>query len=115
MIPFQHYIGPDDQQNLEPLDRAFTNPRNGVLLSHDSGRTWDERGNIRLSPMIRYFGWAENDLFEHPDGRITMIIRGDGLGGMLYRAESKDGGLSWPEFAIPRLFPTPAVKLLSTT
>ena len=37
MIPFQHYIGPDDEQGKEPLDRAFTNPRNGVLISSDGG------------------------------------------------------------------------------
>ena len=55
-------------------------------MSGDAGKTWTEHGNIRLTPDSRYFGWAENDLFEHPDGRITMIIRADGLGGMLYQA-----------------------------
>ena len=110
MIPFQHYIGPDDEQDKAPLDRAFTNPRNGVLISSDNGKTWTEHGNIRLTPNDRYFGWAENDLFEHPDGRITMVIRGDGLGGMLYKAESKDGGLTWPEFASVTPIPNPGSK-----
>lgn len=110
MIPFQHYIGPDDEQKKEPLDRAFTNPRNGVLISSDNGQTWTEHGNIRLTPNSRYFGWAENDLFEHPDGRITMIIRADGLGGMLYKAESKDGGKTWPEFASATSIPNPGSK-----
>lgn len=110
MIPFQHYIGPDSEQDRDPLDRAFTNPRNGVLISSDGGQSWTEHGNIRLSPNDRYFGWAENDLFEHPDGRITMIIRGDGLGGMLYKAESKDGGKSWPEFASISTIPNPGSK-----
>lgn len=110
MIPFQHYIGPDDEKDKAPLDRAFTNPRNGVLISSDNGKTWSEHGNIRLTPNSRYFGWAENDLFEHPDGRITMVIRADGLGGMLYKAESKDGGLTWPEFASITPIPNPGSK-----
>ncbi len=110
MVPFQHYIGPDDEQDKAPLDRAFTNPRNGVLISSDGGKTWSEHGNIRLTPNSRYFGWAENDLFEHPDGSITMVIRADGLGGMLYKAESKDGGLTWPEFARLTPIPNPGSK-----
>jgi predicted neuraminidase len=110
MIPFQHYIGPDDEQDKAPLDRAFTNPRNGVLVSSDGGKTWSEHGNIRLTPNDRYFGWAENDLFEHPDGRITMVIRGDKLGGMLWKAESKDGGVTWPEFASVTSIPNPGSK-----
>ncbi len=110
MIPFQHYIGPDDEQDKAPLDRAFTNPRNGVLISSDNGQTWTEHGNIRLTPNSRYFGWAENDLFEHPDGSITMVIRADGLGGMLYKAESRDGGLAWPEFASTTPIPNPGSK-----
>ncbi len=110
VIPFQHYIGPESQQELEPLNRDFTNPRNGVLISNDQGQSWTEHGNIRLSPDDRYFGWAENDLFEHPDGRITMIIRGDRLGGMLYTAESKDGGRTWPEFASVTSIPNPGSK-----
>ena len=110
MVPFQHYVGPDDEQDKAPLDRAFTNPRNGVLISADNGKTWSEHGDIRLTPNDRYFGWAENDLFEHPDGRITMVIRGDGLGGMLYKAESKDGGLTWPEFASVTPIPNPGSK-----
>jgi len=73
------------------------NPRNGVLISSDGGKTWSEHGNIRLTPNSRYFGWAENDLFEHPDGRITMVIRADGLGGIaLQSRKSKDGGKTWP-------------------
>ncbi len=110
IIPFQHYIGPDDQQDREPLERDLTNPRNGVLISKDGGKTWSEHGNIRLTPNSRYFGWSENDLFEHPDGRITMILRADGLGGMLYKAVSMDGGLTWPEFASITEIPNPGSK-----
>jgi predicted neuraminidase len=110
MIPFQHYIGPDDEQDKAPLDRAFTNPRNGVLISSDNGKTWTEHGNIRLTPNDRYFGWAENDLFEHPDGHITMVIRADGLGGLLFKAESWDRGNTWPEFASITPIPNPGSK-----
>ena len=110
IIPFQHYIGPDAEQDKAPLERAFTNPRNGVLISGDGGKTWSEHGDIRLTDNDRYFGWAENNLAELSDGRIAMIIRADGLGGVLYSAESKDGGKTWPEFAMKTEIPNPGSK-----
>jgi predicted neuraminidase len=110
MLPFQHYIGPDDEQQKDPLERAFTNPRNGVLISSDGGKTWSEHGNIRITPNDRYFGWAENNIVELSGGRIAMIIRADGLGGVLYFAESKDGGKTWPEFATITHVPNPGSK-----
>lgn len=109
LLPFQHYIGPEDQQDLPPLERAFTNPRTGVLLSSDGGKSWSEQGNVRLTPNDRYFGWAENNLVELASGRIAMIIRGDGLGGMLYMATSKDGR-TWPEYADTTKIPNPGSK-----
>lgn len=110
MIPFQHYIGPESEQDKAPLDRAFTNPRNGVIISNDGGKTWTEHGNIRLTDNDRYFGWAENNIVEFTDGRIGMIIRADKLGGVLYYAESKDGGKTWPEFAQKTDIPNPGSK-----
>jgi len=110
MLPFQHYVGPEDEWDKPPLDRAFTNPRNGVLISGDGGKTWSEHGNIRLTPNDRYFGWAENNIVELGDGRIAMIIRADRLGGILYRAESRDGGRTWPEFASITQVPNPGSK-----
>ena len=110
LIPFQHYIGPDDEKDKAPLDRAFTNPRNGVLISKDGGKTWSEHGNVRLTPNSRYFGWAENNLAELSDGRIVMIIRADGLGGVLYQAQSLDGGVTWPEHASITHIPNPGSK-----
>jgi hypothetical protein len=110
LVPFQHYIGPDAEQTKPPLERAFTNPRNGVLISRDGGKTWNEHGNIRLTTNDHYFGWAENNIVELSDGCIAMIIRGDGLGGVLYYAESKDGGRTWPEFATKTDIPNPGSK-----
>ena len=110
IIPFQHYIGPDAEQDKAPLERAFTNPRNGVLVSGDGGKTWSEHGDIRLTDNDRYFGWVENNLAELSDGRIAMIIRADGLGGVLYSAESKDGGKTWLEFAMKTEIPNPGSK-----
>ncbi len=110
LIPFQHYIGPGDEQSKPPLDRAFTNPRNGVIISSDGGKTWTEHGDIRLTKDDRYFGWAENNIAELSDGRIAMIIRADKLGGVLYYAESKDGGKTWPEFAARTDIPNPGSK-----
>jgi predicted neuraminidase len=110
LLPFQHYVGPEAEKDLGPLQRAFTNPRNGVLMSADDGRTWSEFGNIRLTTDDQYFGWAENSLVELADGRIIMIIRADRLGGMLFRAESKDGGRTWPEIASITPIPNPGSK-----
>jgi hypothetical protein len=110
VVPFQHYIGPDDEQSRPPLERKLANPRNGVLMSSDGGKTWSQYGAIRLTTDDHYFGWAENNLVELPEGRIVMLIRADGLGGVLYRVESTDGGRTWPEFASRTDIPNPGSK-----
>lgn len=110
LVPFQHYIGPDAEQSLPVHDRKLANPRNGVLISADDGRTWTEHGNIRLTENDNYFGWAENNLAELDGGRIGMIIRADRLGGVLYYAESKDGGRTWPDMAVKTDIPNPGSK-----
>jgi predicted neuraminidase len=110
LLPFQHYVGPECDQGKAPLDRAFTNPRNGVLISHDGGESWTEHGDVRLTPNDRYFGWAENTLFERENGQIVMLIRADGLGGVLYQAVSNDGGRTWPGFASATDIPNPGSK-----
>ncbi|HEY6167424.1 MAG TPA: sialidase family protein [Verrucomicrobiae bacterium] len=110
LLPFQHYIGPEAEQSKPPLERKFTNPRNGALMSRDGGKTWTEHGNVRLTTNDLYFGWAENNLAELSDGRIAMIIRADRLGGVLYYAESADGGRTWPEFARKTDIPNPGSK-----
>ena len=119
LVPFQHYDGPPPGTPAPPpepkpwhvtLEHYVSNPRNGVLMSSDGGKTWTEHGDIRLTPDDRYHGWAENNIVELSDGRIVMIIRGDRLGGVLYKAESKDGGKTWPEFASVTQVPNPGSK-----
>lgn len=119
LIPFQHYVGPGPDVPPPPAEERpwhgalrhyVSNPRNGVLISSDGGKTWTEHGNVRLTTDDRYHGWAENNIAELADGRIAMIIRGDRLGGVLYYAESKDGGLTWPEFAEKTDIPNPGSK-----
>ncbi len=85
MAPFQHYVG-------QPGPR---NPRNGVVISDDGGKTWSVHGWIRLNDDDNYRGWAEPNIVELSEGRIAMIIRADRLGGVLYRSDSADGGLTW--------------------
>lgn len=99
LLPFQHYTA-------EPRQA----PVNGVLISQDGGRTWSEHGSIRLTDDHDYKGWAENNVVELLDGRIAMIIRADRLGGVLYHAESHDGGLTWPEHAGKTNIPNPGSK-----
>lgn len=119
MVPFQHYLGPGPEVPPPPPDERpwhtslfhyVSNPRNGVMISHDEGRTWQIHGDIRLSPDDRYYGWAEPAITELADGRIAMIIRGDRLGGVLHFAESPDGGKSWPEFTTKTDIPNSGSK-----
>ncbi len=100
ILPYQHYLeGPGPR-----------NPRNGVVISQDEGKTWTEHGDVRLTGDDSYRGWAENNIAELADGRIAMIIRADKLGGVLYYAESADGGVTWPEFASKTNIPNPGSK-----
>ncbi len=112
LLPFQHYLSVGTTREINGGRRLSppTNPRNGVLMSEDGGTTWTEYGDIRLSPDDSYSGWAENNIVELSGGRIGMIIRGDRLGGVLYYAESADGGRTWPEFAQPTSIPNPGSK-----
>ncbi len=121
IIPFQHYEGPpagtappeaEDKPWHKALFHYVSNPRNGVLISSDGGKTYTEHGDIRLTPDERYHGWAENSIVELSDGRLLMIIRGDRLGGMLFKAESKDGGKTWPDYASITPIPNPGSKAM---
>lgn len=115
LVPFQHYVGQPPGEPV-PADLAkrrpfFTsNPRNGVLISNDGGQTWTEHGDIRITKDDRYSGWPENNIAELSAGRIAMIIRADRLGGVLYHAESNDGGRTWPAFARKTDIPNPGSK-----
>ena len=120
LIPFQHYLGPPEGTPEPPLEEKpwhktlahyVGNPRNGVLISRDGGKTFSEHGNIRITDDDRYHGCAENSLVELADGRVAMVIRADRLGGVLYCAESSDGGQSWPTFATKTTIPNPGSKV----
>lgn len=112
LLPFQHYLRVAETREINNGRRfsAPTNPRNGVLMSDDGGKTWTVHGNIRITENNDYHGWAENNIVELADGRIAMIIRADRLDGVLYYAESTDGGRTWPEFAKPTTIPNPGSK-----
>ena len=107
LLPFQHYCAkrPVGSNGCRPIAS-----RNGVLMSEDGGRTWTEHGDIRLTEDDDHHAWAENNIVELADGRIAMIIRADGLGGVLYYAESTDGGRTWPTFAQKTAIPNPGSK-----
>jgi predicted neuraminidase len=99
MVPFQHYEGGKNDNAAGQSQNAFTDPRIGVLISSTGGETWTAHGDIRLAPVKRRFGWEESNLIELADGRIIMLIRQARHMGMVYRAESTDGGKTWPEVA----------------
>jgi photosystem II stability/assembly factor-like uncharacterized protein len=61
LIPFQHYLGPPEGTPEPPLEEKpwhktlahyVGNPRNGVLISRDGGKTFSEHGNIRITDRI---------------------------------------------------------------
>jgi hypothetical protein len=111
LLPFQYYHAvkpPVDWQGR--MVSAPINPRNGVLMSGDDGKSWTLYGDIRLTDDDAYHGWAENNIVELADGRIAMIIRADRLGGVLFYAESADGGRTWPAYAAKTDIPNPGSK-----
>jgi len=99
VLPFQHYVaGPGPR-----------NPRNGDIISDDQGKSWSVHGWIRLSTDDGYRGWAEPNIVELADGTLSMLIRADRLGGVLYRADSRDGGKTWSK-AYKTGIPNPGSK-----
>jgi len=111
IVPFQHYLrAPQDDASSYDQDRKLCDPRVGVLISSDNGKTWTEYGNVRLTDNPQYFGWAEPSLVELADGTLKMTIRADQLGGVLYATESKDGGKTWPAQAVKTDIPNPGSK-----
>ena len=134
MVPFQHYLGKLGDQNFPKISRNRNNPepystpvinsRNGVLISADGGKTWSEHGDIRLPIPDNTHLWAEPAIVEPTKGRIVMLVRPEwGAGGKgsgkdsggaelsLYRAESNDGGLTWPDVAEKTDIPNPSSKV----
>lgn len=113
LLPFQYYRKVLPPRGIDGGRRTVCFPvgsRNGVLMSSDGGQSWTEHGDIRLTPDDEHHLWAENTIVELADGRIAMLIRADGLGGVLYYAESRDGGRTWPEFARKTEIPNPGAK-----
>ena len=53
---------------------------------------------------------AEPNVVELADGTLVMMIRADKLGGVLFRADSTDGGKTWSE-AYPTDIPNPGSKV----
>lgn len=113
LMPYQHYLNVDEKPKPISKGRMFhtpRNPRNGVIISDDGGKTWTVHGDIRLTDEDNYYGWAENNIVELASGKIAMIIRADRLGGVLYYAESVDGGRTWPTLARKTKIPNPGSK-----
>jgi len=112
VLPWQHYLRSDagaTDLNEGRFFHVVRDSRNGVLVSEDGGESWVSHGMIRLSDDPEYHAWAEPTIAELHDGRLAMLIRADGKG-CLYRADSPDGGLTWPEFAEPTDIPNPGSK-----
>lgn len=113
MLPFQHYLLTETIPHELADGRKIKyprNPRNGVMISADDGKTWTLHGDIRTSADDGNHSWAENNIVELADGSIAMIIRNDRTGA-LYSAVSKDGGRTWPAMATRTSIPNPGSKV----
>jgi hypothetical protein len=120
LAPYQHYLGPGKDApapapDVKPWHKELfyyvSDPRLGVLESTDNGKTWTERGNIRMSLDKKYSGWPEPAIVELSDNKIAMLIRGPKRDGVLYYAESTDGGKTWPGWPIKTGIPNPSSKV----
>lgn len=100
LIAYQHYLSPDGPKN----------PRNGVMISKNDGRSFELFGDIRISDDDNYRGFAENTVVELPGDHLVMLIRADKLGGVLFRSDSRDGGRTWAK-ASPTDIPNPGSKV----
>ena len=89
LLPFQSYDTVPDPIASPLNDGSFADARNGVLISRDEGHTWTRSAEIGPT-----YGWAENNVVELSDGRLTMLIRADRTG-YLKRSESVDRGRTW--------------------
>ena len=126
VVPFQHYLGDLKDNNGNVLRRnkgnetipyptPYKNSRNGVLISADGGKTYTEHGNIKLPIPGDTALWAENTIAELEPGHIVMLIRPErnrGKPTFLYRADSFDGGKTWPDTATKTDIPNPSSKTL---
>jgi len=102
LLPFQTYDTLDNPKPSPLKDGSVQTPLNGVLITADSGSTWD------VSNRIEGGAWAENNVVELSDGSVAMLIRKDGTG-CLYRSDSTDRGRTWSP-AVPTEIPNPGSK-----
>lgn len=100
VIAYQHYLS----------DNGPVNPRNGLMISKNDGRTFELHGDIRISDDDKYRGFAENTVVELTHNHMAMLIRADRLGGVLFRSDSYDGGRTWTK-AGPTDIPNPGSKV----
>lgn len=105
LLPFQNYqIEKTDDERLSAAKLPVWNSeaefvRNGVFISTDGGRIWQEGGSNRY-PLKDCSGnkvwqWTEPTLAQLSDDSIVMLLRI--RGGYLYRSRSVDGGLTWSD------------------
>ena len=81
----------------------------GVLVSYDSGRSWEARGHVRLAST-----WLIENTVQHvaETDDILMLFRTGS--GAVFASRSSDDGRSWSQAAATSL-PNPNSKLGMTT
>lgn len=72
-----------------------------MLISDDDGRSWR-----RTAPLVSPAGNIHPCVVPLSDGRLLAYLRTGGAGGVIWRAESADGGESWTE-PEPTALPNP--------
>jgi len=102
-LPMQEYPVVQDADSSPLRDGSHKLCENWVLRSEDAGVSWE--ASQRVGPLA---GWAENNLVELTDGRLVMLVRGDGTG-CLWRSDSADRGATWSPLARTEI-PNPGSK-----
>lgn len=113
LLPYQHYeLRVEEEERLRAAGKPIMRStdavaENGVLISSDGGAEWTQHGGIHVPTPG--WSWAENNIVELIDGTIAMLIRADRTG-VLFRADSVDGGFTWSE-PYPTSIPNPGNKV----
>lgn len=71
----------------------------GIIESADQGKSWVAHGGIRLAPTRHRFDWEESNLIELEAGHLVLLTPVARLMATIYRADSNDGGKTWPQQA----------------
>jgi sialidase-1 len=93
------YLGINARVGSEKIPEPAAGERIGAAESRDEGRTWKLLGFIPIPKGVAAGGFHEPHVAETAEGKLVGLIRHEGQpsSGLLWQAESSDGGKTWTE------------------